>query len=160
MAKDSLFGDQDCERPACDDIKQALPKSMEDLQAMAKKHQAKKKVECPPRSAEIGRSTWKLLHTMAAWYPDKPTNEDKEQMSSFFLALGTFYPCIWCAKDFQQELKKTPPATESREDLCMWLCDQHNRVNKKLGKPLFNCTMPNLDERWRISSNPKCKSDH
>lgn len=50
--------------------------------------------------------------------------------------------------------------TESRTDLCMWLCDQHNRVNQKLGKTLFECNMKNLDERWRKSSSPKCKSDH
>jgi hypothetical protein len=59
-----LFGDEDCERPACDDIKQTLPKSMEEFQAMTQKHAAKKKVECPPRSAELGRSSWKLLHSM------------------------------------------------------------------------------------------------
>lgn len=62
-----LFGDEDCERPACDDVKQALPKSMEELQAMAQKHAANKKVECPPRSAELGRSSWKLLHAMVCW---------------------------------------------------------------------------------------------
>lgn len=62
-----LFGEEDCERPSCDDIKQALPKSMEELQAMAQKHAAKKKVECPPRSAELGRSSWKLLHSMVRY---------------------------------------------------------------------------------------------
>mmetsp|Transcript_100158 Transcript_100158/g.287738 ORF Transcript_100158/g.287738 Transcript_100158/m.287738 type:complete len:167 (-) Transcript_100158:241-741(-) len=155
-----LFGDEDCERPACDDIKRNIPKSLEQLQAMTEKHAAKKKVECPPRSAELGRSSWKLLHSMAAWYPEEPSNEDQRQMKGFFQALATFYPCSWCAEDFQQEIKKTPPATESRKDLCLWLCDQHNRVNQKLGKPLFDCTMTNLDERWRKSHDPKCQSNH
>jgi hypothetical protein len=61
--KGGLF-DDDCDRPSCDDIKQALPKSMEEFQALTKKHAAKKKVECPLRSAELGRSSWNLLHTM------------------------------------------------------------------------------------------------
>lgn len=155
-ARGFLFGDEDCERPACDDVKQALPKSMEELQAMAQKHAANKKVECPPRSAELGRSSWKLLHAMTAWYPDKPTVDEQKKMTGFFQALALFYPCVWCAEDFQKEIKKTPPATETRQDLCLWLCDQHNRVNKKLGKPLFECTMQNLDERWRKSTDPKC----
>lgn len=144
MAKqrESLFGEEDCERPACDDIKQALPKSMEEVQALTQKHAAKQKVECPPRGAELGRSSWKLMHTMvrsenslyalsyylsklteivettafvllqikAAWYPDKPSSEEKQNMNGFFQALSLFYPCTWCAVDFQEEIKKTPPA--------------------------------------------------
>jgi len=46
--------------------------------------------------------------------------------------------------------------TDSRESLCMWLCEQHNIVNEKLGKPTFQCSMKNLDERWRKSSDPNC----
>jgi hypothetical protein len=49
---------------------------------------------------------------------------------------------------------------QSREDLAMWLCHQHNDVNEKIGKPLFHCNMKALDERWRQSSNPKCKPSH
>ena len=66
MAKqrEGLFGEEDCDRPACDDVKQAFPKSMEEFQALSDKYAAKKKVECPPRSADLGRSSWKLLHTM------------------------------------------------------------------------------------------------
>ena len=34
-----------------------------------------------PDTDELGRSTWNLLHTMAAYYPDKPNNEEKKNMS-------------------------------------------------------------------------------
>ena len=153
-----LFGNssEDCERPACDDVKSALPKSMAEVEALRKRIENKKAVECPPRTAELGRSSWKLLHSMAAWYPDKPTTQQQSRMTNFFQTLAEFYPCPWCADDFQSNVEKTPVAAESRESLCMWLCDQHNRVNQKLGKPLFDCNMKNLDERWRKSSNPKC----
>jgi FAD-linked sulfhydryl oxidase len=40
----------------------------------------------------------------------------------------------------------------------MWLCEQHNLVNEKLGKELFMCDMKTLDERWRKSNDPKCQS--
>jgi FAD-linked sulfhydryl oxidase len=102
--------DEDCERPACDDIKMNLPSSMEELHSMAKKQAAKKKVECPPRSAELGRSSWKLLHSMAAWYPDQPKPEQREKMTQFMTSLAEFYPCTWCASDFQENVKKTPVA--------------------------------------------------
>ena len=74
--------------------------------------------------------------------------------------LAEFYPCTWCASDFQESIQKSPVRATSRNDLCLWLCDQHNQVNQKLGKPLFECKMETLDERWRKSSNPKCQSDH
>jgi mitochondrial FAD-linked sulfhydryl oxidase len=64
---------------------------------------------CPPSSAKLGRSTWTLLHTMAAWYPDEPTDNDQTTMKRFFTALGRFYPCPWCAHDFQKNLEEKPP---------------------------------------------------
>lgn len=71
-------------------------------------------------------------------------------------ALSIFYPCTYCATDFQENLKKTPVKADSRKDLCIWLCEQHNLVNEKLDKNQFKCEMKNLDERWRKSSDPSC----
>ena len=148
--------DDDCERPACDDVKSMLPSSMAEFEEMKKKHEKRKKVECPPGSEELGLGTWKLLHSMAAWYPDQPTKQQQNGMTNFFQTLAAFYPCTYCAEDFQVSLEKSPPKTESRTDLCLWLCHQHNQVNQKLGKPLFECNMKNLDERWRKSSASEC----
>eukprot|EP00980_Cylindrotheca_fusiformis_P024492 scaffold11961_cov122-Cylindrotheca_fusiformis.AAC.4 len=172
-----IFG-EDCERPACDEVQKGMPSSIEEAKAMSQKLASKQKVQCPPRSAELGRSSWKLLHSMAAWYPENPTNDQQTRMKSFMTTLAEFYPCTWCAADFQKNIKDapvndaprageltnqpTPPVSraESRKDLSLWLCEQHNRVNRKLGKPVFECTMDKLDERWRKSSNKSCKSDH
>jgi len=151
-----VFQDADCERPACDEMKAVLPESMAELEEMKKKYDRQKKVECPPGSAELGLGTWKLLHSMTAWYPDQPTSQQKGRMTNFFQTLADFYPCTYCAEDFQTNLEKSPVEAESRTDLCLWLCNQHNQVNQKLGKPLFDCNMKNLDERWRKSSASKC----
>ena len=151
-----LFESDDCERPACDDMKAALPSSMAEFEAMKKKFNTQKKVECPPASAELGLGTWKLLHSMAAWYPDQPTKKQKNGITNFFQTLADFYPCTYCAEDFQTSLKKSPVEAESRTELCLWLCNQHNQVNQKLGKQLFECNMKDLDERWRKSSAKKC----
>ena len=37
------------------------------------------------------------------------------------------------------------------------LCEQHNIVNKKLGKPVFSCDMQTLDDRWRKSKRSECQ---
>eukprot|EP00553_Chaetoceros_curvisetus_P015549 CAMPEP_0204647918 /NCGR_PEP_ID=MMETSP0718-20130828/6896_1 /ASSEMBLY_ACC=CAM_ASM_000674 /TAXON_ID=230516 /ORGANISM="Chaetoceros curvisetus" /LENGTH=169 /DNA_ID=CAMNT_0051670613 /DNA_START=51 /DNA_END=557 /DNA_ORIENTATION=+ len=148
----------DCDRPACDDTVSALSSALNRIKQKEKSaadssSKSEKTVECPPTKDAIGRSSWNLLHSMAAWYPNQPSQEEQNKMSQFMDALSIFYPCTYCATDFQDNLKKSPARVETRENLCVWLCEQHNLVNDKLGKPLFKCDIKNLDERWRKSSN-------
>lgn len=44
----------------------------------------------------------------AAWYPDKPTLDQEQKMTQFMEALALFYPCTYCATDFQMNLKISP----------------------------------------------------
>uniref|UniRef100_A0A6T6F8I9 Sulfhydryl oxidase n=1 Tax=Craspedostauros australis TaxID=1486917 RepID=A0A6T6F8I9_9STRA len=141
----------DCERPACDDVKDLLSKAMPKM-----KPAAKAKAQCPVRSSELGHSSWNLLHTMTAWYPDAPSSTQQTKMKQFLVGLAEFYPCTWCAADFQKNIEEHPPKVESRKELCQWMCEQHNLVNEKLGKPAFRCDMRTLDERWRKSKDPRC----
>lgn len=158
----------DCDRPACDDTVSALNAALSRVQeaetakekAVAAVTSSPSKVECPPNSPELGRASWTLLHTMAAWYPDKPSEDDKLLMTNFMASLARFYPCTWCATDFQKNLEKSPVQISSRKDLCVWLCEQHNVVNRKIGKASYPCDMKTLDERWRKSTDPQCDSDH
>ncbi|EDV93903.1 GH18034 [Drosophila grimshawi] len=103
--------------------------------------------DCPLDKVRLGISTWSLLHTMAAFYADNPTDTEKRDMRKFFEVLSRLYPCEYCAKDFRSEIEVNPVNVNSQKDLAMWLCKFHNRVNDKLGKPLFNCSKVN--ERWR-----------
>ncbi|XP_062543054.1 FAD-linked sulfhydryl oxidase ALR-like [Armigeres subalbatus] len=102
---------------------------------------------CPLDKDRLGRHTWGLLHTMAAYYPDEPTSQDRTNIRQFFEAFSKVYPCGYCAEDFQKELKNSPPETKSQHTLSQWLCRMHNRVNVKIGKPEFDCSKVN--ERWR-----------
>ncbi|GKY94932.1 hypothetical protein MPSEU_000458100 [Mayamaea pseudoterrestris] len=158
----------DCDRPACDDMmsmlkaasnrvhKNANDKNINvDLSSDVESQQSA--IRCPPKSAELGRSSWTLLHSMAAWYPDQPSETEQTLVRHFFAAIARFYPCTYCAEDFAENLKKSPVPAESRKGLCVWLCEQHNLVNEKLGKPFFSCDIKNLDERWRKSSRDDCQ---
>lgn len=58
---------------------------------------------CPLDKDELGHSTWNFLHTMAAAYPEKPTETQKEDVKSLFGILSRSYPCETCAKDLSKE---------------------------------------------------------
>ncbi|WVW84618.1 hypothetical protein I302_106652 [Kwoniella bestiolae CBS 10118] len=107
------------------------------------------RTNCPPDTAALGRSTWTFLHTTASYYPQKPTETQQSKMISLLDSLSTFYPCSWCAKDFQKDMKVNPPEVKTRDDFVKWLCERHNTVNRKLGKPVFECSLGKLDGRWK-----------
>ena len=109
----------------------------------------------PLNFEELGNSTWNLLHTMAAYYPESPSEERQTATKEFVKTLGVVYPCTHCAKDFQQEIKEIPPRMESRHEFSQWACEIHNLVNDKLGKPIFPCNR--VDERWRFDPSQQEK---
>ncbi|KAK1217228.1 hypothetical protein PQX77_020118 [Marasmius sp. AFHP31] len=96
--------------------------------------------------AELGRATWKLLHTMTLRYPEKPTQDERNALDSYFHLFSRLYPCGECATEFQALLKKYPPQTSSRLTASTWLCHVHNQVNERLKKPEFDCA--HLDETY------------
>ncbi|KAF6258405.1 ERV/ALR sulfhydryl oxidase domain-containing protein [Scenedesmus sp. NREL 46B-D3] len=116
---------------------------------------------CPPDILELGRSTWTLLHSMAAYYPDTPTPQQQQSMNAFISALGDFYPCQECAGHLRKELSKHPPDVSSAAGLSGWACRLHNLVNLRLGKPEFDCAK--AFERWRdgpADDDEACPAGH
>ncbi|KAI8073193.1 ERV/ALR sulfhydryl oxidase domain-containing protein [Gongronella butleri] len=105
-----------------------------------------KRDNCPADVETLGRATWTLLHTTAAYYPDKPAPSQRESMKRFFESFAENYPCWFCKTDFQEAMAKEPVQVESKERLSQWLCRRHNEVNAKLNKPQFDCTK--VFERW------------
>ncbi|GAA5981564.1 hypothetical protein JCM10908_004156 [Rhodotorula pacifica] len=89
--------------------------------------------------AELGRASWRLLHTMAARFPEEPTENERETFKSFLHIFSRLYPCGECAAEFQHLLAQHPPQTSSRGTASMYLCHLHNLVNARLGKDEFDC---------------------
>jgi FAD-linked sulfhydryl oxidase len=89
--------------------------------------------------AELGRATWKLLHTMMARFPEKPTPDDSMALKTFITLFSRLYPCGDCAAHFRKLLQKYPPQTSSRQAAAGWACFVHNEVNTRLHKELFDC---------------------
>ncbi|PON21858.1 hypothetical protein TGAM01_v209288 [Trichoderma gamsii] len=103
--------------------------------------------DCPPDVEALGRSTWTLLHSIAASYPETPSQTQRSDLMSFVGLFSKLYPCWVCAEDFQSYMARQKPQVNSRDEFSQWLCRAHNDVNKKLGKPQFDCSR--WDERWR-----------
>ncbi|CCK70134.1 flavin-linked sulfhydryl oxidase KNAG_0D03880 [Huiozyma naganishii CBS 8797] len=103
--------------------------------------------EDPPDVQKLGVASWDFLHSMAAKYPDQPTVTQEGEMKEFLKIFSHVYPCHWCAKDFEKYIEKHAPRTKSKEDLSRWMCEAHNSVNGKLGKPKFDCNF--WKQRWQ-----------
>ena len=107
---------------------------------------------CPENRESLGRAGWSLLHTVAAYYPQKPTLVQQAGMSVFVRLFGQFYPCHECRDDFLVQLRASPVRVGSRYELAVWMCERHNGVNLRLGKPCFPCDAAALRERWRAGA--------
>lgn len=90
--------------------------------------------------AELGRATWKVLHTVLARYPENPTPTEQSTLRTFIHSLSKVYPCGECARHFALILAKYPPQVGTRKNAALWGCVVHNAVNKRLGKPQYDCT--------------------
>eukprot|EP00043_Microstomoeca_roanoka_P017992 m.189855 g.189855 ORF g.189855 m.189855 type:complete len:155 (-) comp16748_c0_seq4:1538-2002(-) len=102
---------------------------------------------CPLNRRELGRASWAFLHTMAAYYPEKPSSLEQERMQDFMKLYIQLYPCGYCGDTTYQEMIRNPPRVATRREFSMWMCELHNEVNDRLGKALFDCSK--VDERWR-----------
>ncbi|CAK9299478.1 unnamed protein product [Gordionus sp. m RMFG-2023] len=112
-----------------------------------------KRDDCPLDVNELGKVSWSFLHTLAAYYPKEPSNEDKKDMETFINLVAKFYPCDICAEDFKNQIKRNFPKLKSQFDLSMWLCQIHNEINERLNKPRFDCSK--VFQRWRDGWNDK-----
>lgn len=107
--------------------------------------------DCPPDVDALGRSTWTFLHSLAATYPTAATYTQQSEMRSFMNLFSKLYPCWVCAEDFRDWMAepsgRNQPRVGGRKEFGWWMCDAHNEVNRKLGKPEFDCRF--WEERWR-----------
>ncbi|KAH9498413.1 hypothetical protein Btru_008200 [Bulinus truncatus] len=130
---------------ACTDFKTWMELTAHPRRNMSREEREQK--ECPLDSELLGRNTWAFLHTMAAYYPEKPSSEQQHNMKQFIKLLSQFYPCHKCASHLREDLKTNTPDTSSNLKLSEWFCNLHNSVNVRLGKVEFDCSK--VLERWR-----------
>jgi hypothetical protein len=97
-----------------------------------------------------GRRAWNFLHSMAAYYPETPTDAEQQAATTFirsFMDVGIEHP-EWGARFMDNYKTLGPPDVSSTEGLSVWMCKQHNMFNQELGKPLASCQYEDLKKRW------------
>lgn len=121
-------------------------------------------LKCPPDVNELGRSSWDLLHSIAAVYPDNPSESERTALLGLLKALPLLYPCKSCAEALQEEYtsRESRPtsslpsehvtvsgAVASKTTAMKFMCGIHNEVNERLGKKKWDCEdLKKLKERW------------
>ncbi|EFA83584.1 hypothetical protein PPL_02650 [Heterostelium album PN500] len=128
-----------------------------DSSSKTEQHRFWEPLDEPVDAVGLGNSGWNLLHTIAAYYPEKPDAQHQEDTRQFLQAFSKVYPCKVCAKDFQEVLTATPARLQSQHEFAQWMCEAHNHVNKILGKPEFDCDQ--VDKRWKRTAIKK-QLDH
>ncbi len=77
-----------------------------------------------------GPKAWRLIHCAAESYPDNPTQQDIHNYSEFFHNLPYILPCCKCKEHLEEQLKINPIKFSSKKELCYWLYELHNNINK------------------------------
>lgn len=91
---------------------------------------------------QLGRKSWGHLHMITTTAPMQIEPEWREQFNAFLLLFGKLYPCKLCANYFMRILRGAGEFKgDSRVELMDYMCDIHNRVNKRLGKRKYDCDM-------------------
>eukprot|EP01006_Ploeotia_vitrea_P056313 TRINITY_DN68088_c5_g8_i1.p1 TRINITY_DN68088_c5_g8~~TRINITY_DN68088_c5_g8_i1.p1 ORF type:complete len:245 (-),score=35.04 TRINITY_DN68088_c5_g8_i1:266-1000(-) len=98
---------------------------------------------------EFQLQSWGVLHGFASTFSDNPTPQEQMGMQQFLQLFAQFYPCADCGNHMNAAIRNNPPDTTSRSALMSWICELHNAVNRKLGKPVHDCgNFQALQGRW------------
>lgn len=88
---------------------EGAPSSSGEKSALPTPAPGQEDVDCPLDRSECGNYAWNFLHTVAANYPDEPTEEDQQQAKNFIYGLAWLYPCTICGRDFRMNIELKPP---------------------------------------------------
>lgn len=73
-------------------------------------------------------------------FPEEINKVLVKKFNVFLILFGQMYPCKMCANHFMALLKEVGPFKgTTKVELMTYLCNIHNRVNIRLGKPEHSC---------------------
>lgn len=102
---------------------------------------------------------WMTLHSVSTIYPERPTQTEKDLMTTWIGLFAETITCPHCREHFRSMVTayrtKFPGYLNSRQDFAMFAFRCHNAVNARLSKPVYST----LDECMaRLRENTKTRS--
>lgn len=87
-----------------------------------------------------GPHIWYTIHLITIGYPERPTKAEKITYADFLNRIPEVLPCESC-RDSARAIPGMFPVPDmylkNRESLMRWGFILHNKVNRKLGKPVM-----------------------
>ncbi len=90
----------DCANPVCGSKLELFSKALRASSSSASAAEEAPRA-CPVDRDELGRATWALLHTTAAYFPETPSAADRAGAADLVRGLAASYPCEHCRADFR-----------------------------------------------------------
>lgn len=82
-----------------------------------------------------GRPLWQVLETFAFEYPANPTPEQKQTAIHVYdRDVYNFMYCSDCINHWRAMMRRSPPKTQSGNELSRWFVERRNEVGTRLGK--------------------------
>lgn len=80
-----------------------------------------------------GRNLWTSLIYIGKGYPERPTDNDKNDYYIFYSSLARVLPCKVCRINYAGHFHILPPQLESRDELLRWIHAIYNRTLAQKG---------------------------
>jgi hypothetical protein len=94
--------------------------------------------------ADLGRLGWGFMHSVAGALRDEEDGsglhvDTQQHLINLMGAVANLYPCLLCRAEFAKMRIAHPPRVATAREFVVWLCERHNEVNVRLGKPVVDC---------------------
>jgi len=87
-----------------------------------------------------GPSGWHFIHAIMMSSPESMSAQQRDEMKSLLVLLGTHLPCPTCRRHFSEFVVReaTEHRLSGRDRLVELMNDCHNEVNRRSNKPEFS----------------------
>jgi len=92
-------------------------------------------------TAVWGPLGWMTLHSVSTIYPERPSQSERDLMTTWLMLFGETITCIHCREHFRDThaayRNRFPNYLDSRQTFAMFAFRVHNSVNARLSKPVY-----------------------
>jgi len=100
-------------------------------------------------SNNICNTQWVQLYSTAAYFPQKPTETDREVYNTYFANFQDQCKDAVIGGCIDRAMKVLPPRKDfDRNEMMMWVCSLESLCRKEAGLPSIQCRSAKLQKRW------------